>query len=70
MATNRSGTNDYLLTLNVNDLLVTRQIENCSSGGAPGGKSVPGCYKRCELGHTVIRHFSIGDQRISKVLTG
>ena len=37
-------------------------------GGAPGGKLVPGSHKRCELGHTVIRHFSRGDQRNREVI--
>ena len=41
-----------------------RQIDNTSPGGAPGGKLVPGSHKRCELGHTIIRHFTGGDQRI------
>ena len=36
------------LTLNLNGLPVTRQIDNTSPGGAPGGKSVPGFHKRCE----------------------
>ena len=59
------------LYLNLNGLLVTRQIDNTSpggGGGAPGGKLVPGSHKRCELGHTVIRHFSRGDQRIREVI--
>ena len=61
--------------LNLNGLLVTRQTDNTSpvggggggggvGGVAPGGKLVPGSHKRCELGHTVIRHFSRGDKRI------
>ena len=61
---------------NLNGLLVTGQIGNTSpgggvggwGGGAPGGKLVPGSHKRCELGHTVIRHFSRGDQRIREVI--
>ena len=56
------------MVLNLNGLLVTGQIDNTSPGGAPGGKSVPGSHKRCELGHTVIRHFSRGDQRIREVI--
>ena len=57
------------LNLNLNGLLVTRQIDNTSpGGGAPGGKLVPGSNKRCELGHTVIRHFSRGDKRIREVI--
>ena len=56
---------DYL---NLNGLLVTRQIDNTSPGGAPGGNSGPGSHKRCKLGHTVIRHFSRGDQRIREVI--
>ena len=56
--------------LNVNGLLVTRQIDNTSPGGgvASGGKLVPGSHKKCELGHTVIRHFSRGDKRIREVI--
>ena len=54
--------------LNLNGLLVTRQIGNTSPGRAPGGKLVPGSHKRCELGQTVIRHFSRGDQRIREVI--
>ena len=50
-------------TLNLNDLLVTLETDNTSPGGAPGGK-VPGSQKRCEHGHTVMGHFSRGDQRI------
>ena len=37
--------------LNLNGLLVTRQIDNTSpggGGGAPGGKFVPGSHRRCE----------------------
>ena len=49
------------VVLNLNGLLVIRQIDNTSPGGAPGGKLVPGSHKRCELGHTVIRHPSRGD---------
>ena len=49
-------------------LLVTCQIDNTSPGGGPGGKSVPGSLKRCKLGHTIIRHFSTGDQRIREVI--
>ena len=52
--------------LNLNGLLVTRQIDNtspgvcvCGGGGevegmggvVPGGKLVPGSHKRCELAH-------------------
>ena len=37
-------------------------------GGAPGGKLFPGSHKSCELGHTVIRHFSRGDKRIREVI--
>ena len=41
--------------LNLNGLLVIRQIDNISPGGSvPGGKLVPGSHKRCELGHTDI----------------
>ena len=42
--------------LNLNGLLVIRQIDNTSlgggggGGGAPGGKLVPGSHKRCEWG--------------------
>ena len=50
------------LNLNLNGLLVIRQIDNTSSGGVPGGKLVPGSQNRCKLGHTVIRHFSRGGQ--------
>ena len=54
------------MNLNLNGLLVIRQIDNISpgggGGGAPGGKLVPGSHKRCELGHTVIRHFSRVDK--------
>ena len=57
-----------LLNLNLNGLLVIRQIDNTSPGGAPGEKLVPGSHKRCELGHTVIRRFSRGDQRIREVI--
>ena len=46
--------------------------DNTSPGGvgrgAPGGKLVPGSHKRCELGHTVIRHCSREDQRIREVV--
>ena len=56
------------LNLNLNGLLVIRQIDNTSLGGAPGGKLVPGSHKRCELGHTVIRNFRRGDQRIREVI--
>ena len=59
------------LNLNLNGLLVTRQIDNTSpggGGGAPVGKLVPGSNKRCELGHIVIRHFSRGDQRTREVI--
>ena len=48
-----------------------RQIYNTSpggGGGAPGGKLVPDSHKRCELGHTVIKHFSRGDQIIREVI--
>ena len=31
---------------------MTRQIDNISPGGAPGGKLVTGSRKRCELGYT------------------
>ena len=31
---------------------MTRQNDNTSPGGAPGGKIVAGFHKRCELGHT------------------
>ena len=34
----------------MNGLLVTRQIDNSSPCGAPGGKLAPGSHKRCELG--------------------
>ena len=57
----------YNLMLNLNGLLVIRQIDNTSPGGAPRGKLVPAPHKRCELGHTVI-HFSRGDQRIREVI--
>ena len=57
-----SGLDVFLITLNLNlnGLLVTRQIDNTSPGGggggvAPEGKLVPGSHKRCELVHTVIR---------------
>ena len=62
--------NEQILNLNLNGLLVTRQIDNTSpgGGGVPGGKLVPGSHKRCELGHSVIRHFSRGDQRIREVI--
>ena len=44
--------------MNLNGLLVTRQIDNISpgggGGGAPGGKLVLGSHKRCELRNTVI----------------
>ena len=56
------------LNLNLNGLLVICQIDNTSPWGAPGGKLVPGSHKRCKLGHTVIRHFSRGDQRIREVI--
>ena len=58
------------LNLNLNGLLVTRQIDNISpgGGGAPGVRLVPGSHKRCELGHTVIRHFSRGEKRIREVI--
>ena len=52
----------------LNGLLVTRQTDNASIGGAPGGKLVPGSHKRCDLEHTVNRHFSRGDQRIREVI--
>ena len=51
------------ISLNRNGLLVMRQIDNISPGGAPGGKLVSGSHKRCELGHKVIRHFSRGDHK-------
>ena len=54
----------YTLNVNLNGLLVTRQIDNTSPGGAPEGKSVPGSYKRCKLGHKINRHFCKGDQII------
>ena len=57
------GQSAPMQNLNLNGLLVTRQIDNTSPGGAPGGKLFPGSHKRCELGHTVIRHFSRGDIR-------
>ena len=63
-----AGYKYIVLNLNLNGLLVIRQIDNISPGGAPGGKLVPGSHKRCELGHTVIRHFSTGDQRIREVI--
>ena len=53
--------------LSLNGLLVTRQMDNISPGCAPGGKPVPDFYKRCELGHTVIRHFIREDKRIRDV---
>ena len=56
------------LIINLNGLLVTRQTDNTSPGGAPGGKSVPDSHKRCKLVHTDIRHFSRGDQRIREVI--
>ena len=37
----------------LNGLLVIRQIDNTSPGGAPGEKLVPGSLNRCERGHTV-----------------
>ena len=41
--------------LNLNGLLVTRQIDNTSAGwGAPEEKLVPGSHKRCELGSHLI----------------
>ena len=42
------------LNLNLNSLLVKRQTDNTSPGGALGGKLVPGSHKRCEFGHTII----------------
>ena len=36
------------LNLNLNSLLVKRQTDNTSPGGALGGKLVPGSHKRCE----------------------
>ena len=59
-----------MVSLNLNGLLVTHQltIPHHGGGGAPGGKLVPGSHKRCELGHTAIRHFSRGDQRIREVI--
>ena len=59
----------FLLHLNLNG-----QIDNTSPGGGAGGecgpekKLVPGSHKRCELGHTVIRHFSRGDKKIREVI--
>ena len=58
------------MNLNLNGLLVIRQIDNISpevvgggrGEGSPGGKLVPGSHKRCELRHTVIRHFSMTSQ--------
>ena len=38
------------LNLNLNSLLVKRQTDNTSPGGALGGKLVPGSHKRCEFG--------------------
>ena len=49
--------------LNLNGLLVTRQIDNTSPGGVPEGKSVPGSRKRCELGHTVQMHATVQSNR-------
>ena len=57
------------MNLNLNGLLMTRQIVNTLPGDAPGGKLVPGIHKRCELVHTGIRHSSRGDQRIREVIT-
>ena len=50
------STRTWLRHLNLNGLLVPRQIEipHQGVGGAPGGKLVPGSHKRYELGHTVI----------------
>ena len=42
------------LNLNLNSLLVKRQTDNTSPGGALGGKLVHGSNKRCEFGHTII----------------
>ena len=42
------------LNLNLNSLLVKRQTDNTSPGGALGGKLVPGSHKSCEFGHTII----------------
>ena len=44
------------------------QIDNTSPGGAQGGKLVSGSHKRCELGHTIITHFSRGDLRFREVI--
>ena len=54
--------------LNLNGLLVICQIDNTSQGDAPEGKLVHGSHEKCGLGHTVIRHFSRGDQTIREVI--
>ena len=36
-----------------NVFLVTPHIENTSSGGASGGKLVPGSHKTCECAHAL-----------------
>ena len=41
-----------LKNLNLNGLLVIRQIDNTLPGGVPGGKLVPGSHKRCKIGHS------------------
>ena len=47
---------------------MTRQIDNHSPGGVTGGKLVPSSHKRWEFRHTVIWHFSRGNQGIREVI--
>ena len=43
-----------VLNLNLNSLLVKRQIDNPSPGAVTGGKLVPSSHKRGELRYAII----------------
>ena len=57
-----------ILNLNLSCLLVIRQIDNHSPGGVTGGKLVPSSHERWEFRHTIIWHFSRGNQGIREVI--
>ena len=53
---------------NQNSLVVICKINNYSQGAVAGGKLVSSSQKRCQLRHTIIRHFRRGNRRIREVI--
>ena len=51
-----------ILNLNLNSLLVKRQIDNPSPGAVTGGKLGPSSHKRGDLRYAIIRQFG-GDKQ-------